>query len=241
MVFLGMTQPLDLHPQAIAGLGRGGVRLRWPASPGAARAAALCHDAIAARVIPPGARPAASATLPAALILGHGGLGIGPAGAPPGVHLPHGVGHGLRFLHLRSCRGLGLLLRQLTRMHHDKAHRFLHDPLLTRLDLHLPPDAVPMPTAGRFRLGPPRLLSHQGQGAWLRPPGCECLPYGTGARDECDHVDRVRQTQAQRAATRGLTLRHNPTHPLQTSRQTFLNRERGFHTITPIAIAHADA
>jgi hypothetical protein len=57
MVCLGMTPPLDLHHQARAGLGRGWGRLRWPSSPGAARAAALCHDARAARVRPPGARP----------------------------------------------------------------------------------------------------------------------------------------------------------------------------------------
>jgi hypothetical protein len=120
-------------------------------------------------------------------------------------------------------RGLGLLLRQLTRMHHDKAHLFLHDPLITLLHLHLPHDALPMPTAGRFRPGPPRFLDEQRQGELLLSPGFECLPYGTGARDECDQVDLVLQAQAQRAATLGLTIRHNPTHPLQTQRQTFLN------------------
>ena len=87
-----------------------------------------------------------------------GGLGIGPAGKPPGVHLPHVVGHSLRFFHLSRGRGLGLLLRQLTRMHHDKAHLFLHDPLLTILHLHRPHDALPMPGAGRFRLGSPWFL-----------------------------------------------------------------------------------
>src|SRR5262249_51496548 len=241
MVFLGMTPHLDVRHQAIPGLGRGWVRLRWPSSPGAARAAALGHDAIAERVIPPGARLAASAALPSALILGDGGLGIGPAGTPPGVPLSHVVGHGLRFLHWRPGRGLGVLLRQLTRMPHDKAHLFLPDPLITILHLSLPHDALPMPAAGRFRLGPPRFLDEQGQGELLLSPGCECLPYGTGARDACDQVDLVLQTQAQRAATIGLTIRHNPTYPLQTQRQTFLNREWRFHTITPVAITNADA
>jgi len=92
------------------------------------------------------------------------------------VHLAHVVGHGLRCLHWRRGRGLGLLLRQLTRMHHDQAHLFLHDPLLTLLHLSLPHDAVPMPAAGRCRLGPPRLLSDQGQGALLLSPGFEGLP-----------------------------------------------------------------
>jgi hypothetical protein len=192
-------------------------------------------------VISPRARLAAAAALPSALIRGAGGRGIGPAREPPGVDLPHVVGHGLRFFHLSRGRGLGLLLRQWTRMPHDKAPLFLHAPLITLLHLHLPHDALPMPAAGRFRLGPPRFLYQQGQGELLLSPGFEGLPYGTGARDECDQVDLVRQTHAQRAATLGLTLRHNPTHPLQTQRQTCLNRERRFHTITPVAITNADA
>jgi hypothetical protein len=100
----------------------------------------------------------ASAALPSALIRGDGSLGIGPAGAPPGGRLPHVVGHGLSFFPLSRGSGLGLRLRQLTRMHHNKAHLFLHDPLLTLLHLHLPHDALPMPAAGCFRFGPPRFL-----------------------------------------------------------------------------------
>jgi len=98
-----------------------------------------------------------------------------------------------------------------------------------------------MPTAGRFRLGPPRVLSSEGHGALLRPPGVACRPYGTGARDAGDQVDLVLQTQAQGLATLGLPIRHNPTPPLHTSRQTFPKRARRFHTLTPLAIAHADA
>jgi len=51
----------------------------------------------------------------------------------------------------------------------------------------------------------------------------------------------VLQTQAQGPATLGLAIRHNPTHPRQTQRQTLLNREQRFHTITPVAIANAKA
>jgi hypothetical protein len=176
MVCLGMTPPLDLHHQARAGLGRGWGRLRWPSSPGAARAAALCHDARAARVRPPGARPAAAAPLPAALLLGTGGRGIGPAGAPPGVPRPPVGGPGLSGFPWRSGRGRGVRRRQLTRMHPAQAHRFRHDPWLPILDRPLPHDAWPMPTAGRCRRGPPRFLSHPGQGEWLLPPGFAGLP-----------------------------------------------------------------
>ena len=79
--------------------------------------------------------------------------------------------------------GLGLLLRQLARMHHDKAQRFLRDPSIAVLDLHLPEHALPMPAAGRFVLGPPRLLHQEGQGGLLLSPGFEFLADGTGARD----------------------------------------------------------
>src|SRR6185295_1310367 len=133
---------------------RGWVRLRWPSSPGAARAAALCHDAIADCVIPPRARPAPPASLPPALILGHGGLGIGPAGKPPSVHLPHVGSHGLAFIGLGCGIGLGLLLRQLTRMYHHKTEHRGGDPRIPILHLYWPHDALPMPAAGRFRLGP---------------------------------------------------------------------------------------
>src|SRR5687768_5867563 len=47
IVFLWVTEDLDLDHQAIARLGRGWIRLRWTSSTGAARAADLCHDAIA--------------------------------------------------------------------------------------------------------------------------------------------------------------------------------------------------
>jgi hypothetical protein len=48
------------------------------------------------------------------------------------------------------------------------------------------------------------------------------------------------QTQAQGAATIGFTIGHNPAHPFQAQGETFLNSDRGFHAITPIAIPHAE-
>ena len=51
----------------------------------------------------------------------------------------------------------------------------------------------------------------------------------------------VLQTQAQGAATIGLTIRDDPTHPLQAQGQTLLNRHGRFHTITAVAIPHAEA
>jgi hypothetical protein len=133
------------------------------------------------------------ALLPAR-IGGDGGLGIGPAGKPLGVPLPHVVSHGLRFLRLCSRIGLGVLLGQLTRMHDDKAHLFLGDPPLTVFDLDAAQDAVPMPTARLFVLGPPGLLHEEGQGRVLAAPGFEFLPNGTRPRDEGDSPNAVLQT-----------------------------------------------
>jgi hypothetical protein len=68
-------------------------------------------------------------------------------------------------------------------MHDDKAPLFLGDPPLTLLDFDAAEDAVPMPTARLFGLGPPGLLHQEGQGKVLAAPGCEFLPYGTRTRD----------------------------------------------------------
>src|SRR5215831_19118132 len=107
MVFLWVTQPLDLAHHARARLGRGVGALRWPSSTGAARGAGGGPDARADRVIPPRARPAPAASLPPALLRGDGGRGSGPAGAPPGVHLPPVSSHGLGFPGLGGAIGLG--------------------------------------------------------------------------------------------------------------------------------------
>ena len=49
------------------------------------------------------------------------------------------------------------------------------------------------------------------------------------------------ETHAQRAATIGLTIRDDPTHPLQAQGQTLFNRHRGFSTIAAVAIAYTEA
>ncbi len=49
------------------------------------------------------------------------------------------------------------------------------------------------------------------------------------------------QTQSQGAATIGLTIRHDPTHPVQAQRQTLFNGAWCFHTITAVAIPQANA
>jgi hypothetical protein len=69
---------------------------------------------------------------------------------------------GRSFLRWRRGLCLGLLLRQLARMPHDKAQGLVHEAPVTVLDLALPEHAVPRPAAGRLVLRPPRLLYPEG-------------------------------------------------------------------------------
>jgi hypothetical protein len=113
---------------------------------------------IADRMIPPWARRAPSPSRASPLILRDGGFGIRLTGKPPGLHLLDVRCDGFGFLRLRGGIGLRLLLRQLARMHHDKAQFLLGDP--SRALLHLDPAeyTVSMPAARRLVLRPSRLL-----------------------------------------------------------------------------------
>ena len=106
----------------------------------------------------PGTWTAPAASLASPLRRGDNGFSVGAAGKPLGLDTLDVVGHGLGFLRLGSPRGLRLLLRQLTRMHDDKAQGLLGDLPLALLHLPLAEPAVPMPTARRFVLRPPGLL-----------------------------------------------------------------------------------
>jgi hypothetical protein len=90
---------------------------------------------------------------------------------------------GFGFLGLRGGIGLGLLLRQLARMHHNKAERFERDPSVAVLYLYLPDHTLAMPPAWCLVLGPPRFLHQEGQHRLVLAPGFETLPDSTRARD----------------------------------------------------------
>jgi hypothetical protein len=65
---------------------------------GTSRAAGLCHDVIADRMIPPRARATPSPSLPTPLLLGDSGVGIRLARKPLRLHPLYVVGQGLGFL-----------------------------------------------------------------------------------------------------------------------------------------------
>jgi hypothetical protein len=100
-------------------------------------------------------------------------------------------------------------------MHHEKTPFLLRHPPIAVLDLHRPEDALPMPLAARFVLGPPRLFHEERQGGLLLSPGFQLLAHRTGAWHEGDQAQRLFQTQASRPATIGLALRYDPVDTLQ--------------------------
>src|SRR4029453_998665 len=169
--------------EVIARLHRGWPGLRGPSPPHAAPAAGVGYDAIADRMIPPGLGTAASPARPPVLILRDRRFGIRRTGKPASLHALHVLCNSSSFLLLGGGIGLGLLLRQLARMHHHKAERFERYSSVAVLNLHLPAHTLSMPAARRFILGPPRLLQQEGQGGLLLPPGFEGLADGTRARD----------------------------------------------------------
>src|SRR5262245_37773844 len=158
LALFSIGQRLDLDHEAIARLGRGRVRLGWTSPTGTVRAASVGHNAIAYRMIAPGAWAATSSALLLALICCQGGFGIRQAGKPLRLDTLGVVCHRLGFLRLGDGIRLGLLLRELTRMHHDKTERFSSNPSVAVLDLDLAHHTLPMPAAGWLILGAPRLL-----------------------------------------------------------------------------------
>jgi hypothetical protein len=171
-----------------------------------------------------------------ALILGDGSLGIGPARKPLRLHLPRVGGYGLRFLCLGRGIGLRLLLRQLTRMHHDKAPFLLGDPSLAVLDLDLANDAWAMPLATHVVFGPPGFFHQERQGGGLLAPRFQLLAHRTGAWHEGHHAEPLLQAETQGPSTLGFPIRHDALDALQAEVEVLLYGERGLCTVAGISI-----
>src|SRR5262249_40116035 len=155
LVRFSLGQRLDFAPEALARLGRGRVRLGWTSPTSTARAAGGGPKAGAARGRKAGGGAGTAAGPALAPPHRPGGLGIRQAGTPLGLSLLDGRRDGFGCLGLGGSLGLGLLLRQWARMHHEKAPVFLRPPPSAVLDLPRPDDAWSRPLAARFVLGPP--------------------------------------------------------------------------------------
>jgi hypothetical protein len=129
------------------------------------------------------------------------------------------IGHGLGFCHVSRGIGLGVLLRQWMRMHHDNAPRLLSDAAIAVVDLSLAAHTVATPARGGLVLRPPGVLHQPGPGGVRAPPSVACLPDSTRARDERDALDLVLKTYTQATTPRGLTIRDAATPPGHTSGQ----------------------
>jgi hypothetical protein len=134
-------------------------------------------------MIPPGLGPAAAPPRSSVLVLRDRRFGIHLTGKPPRLHMREVCNDRFGFFCLRSAICLGLLLRQLARMHDHKAKGLVPYAPVTVCYLHLAEHALPMPAAWGFVLRPTRFLHEEGQGGLLVPPGFEVLTDGTGARD----------------------------------------------------------
>jgi hypothetical protein len=165
-------------------------------------------------MIPPGLGPAATPPRSPVLVLRYRRFGIRLTGKPPRLRMRDVRNDRFGFFCLRSAICLGLLLRQLARMHNHKAKGLVRYAPVTVLYLHLAGHALPVPAAWGFILRPTRFLHEEGQGGLLVPPSVEVLTDGTGARDSRDHANPVLQTQAQGAATIRLTVGDNPADPV---------------------------
>jgi hypothetical protein len=241
MVLLQRGPGCHLHPQAIARFRRGGLRLGWTSPSSPTRAARLGHNAIAARMRPPGVWPAASSSRAPALLRRDSRCGLRLTRNPLGWPWL-AVGHdGFGCLGRRSGRGRRLLRRQWARMPHHTAERCACAPAVALLALPLPAHTVSRPTPRGRGLRPPRLLPPEGQGGVLLAPGVAGLADGTGARASRDEGDLLLETPAQRAATLRLTIRDAPPPPLQAPGQTRCKRHGRVPTIAALALTPTKA
>ena len=158
----------------------------------------------------------ASSSWPPALTLRNGGFGIRLTGKPPGLSLLDVRRDDCGVLLVGGGIDLGLLLRQLARMPHEKAQRFLRHPPIAVLALDRPDDALPRPLAARCVLGPPRLFPSEGQGGLLLSPGFQLVAHRPGAWHEGHPAPPLFPTQASRPSTLCLALRHDSVDTLQT-------------------------
>jgi hypothetical protein len=96
-----------------------------------------------------------------------------------------------------------------------------------------------MPVAWPFVLRSARCLHQEGHDGWLLPPGVACLPHSAGAWHEGDSANAMFQTPAEGAATLGVAIGDDPTHPVHAQREPLLNGQGRCDTVPAVAIPQA--
>jgi hypothetical protein len=247
----GQDSPARLLRRAVEGrhldhaaiAGRWRRRLRGGRAPaaGAAPAPRLRGDALTHRMILPRPGPAATPALPMPCIGGDGRVCIGGAGKPVGCHPPARRCAPLGFWGLGEGRGVSLRRRHLPRGPHDNTPRRLDPPPITLRHVSRADEASPRPLARRLLPGPSRLLPPERPCGLRRSPGCPCLPHRPGARSQGHKAAPAFQAPPQRPSTIRLTVGHKAAPPLAPQRETRVDRPRGLHASTQVALPTADA
>src|SRR5438128_6139118 len=98
----------------------------------------------------PWLRATPSSALASAFIVEERRLSIRRTGKPSGFNTPDVLRHGFRCLALGSGIRGGLLLGQLTRVHHDKPALLLRHPSIGICHLDAAHDTLALPTSGRI-------------------------------------------------------------------------------------------
>src|SRR4029434_4161873 len=95
---------------------------------------------------------------------------------------------------------------------------------MSELDFHMADDAVPGPAARRLLTGPARFFEQEGQWAVLLAPRLQLRAHRTRTRNQRDQPHALFEAQPQRPFAVSLAVSHNAAHPVESERQTLLNR-----------------
>src|SRR5262249_33150549 len=150
-------------------------------------------------------------------------------------------GHGLGCCPWSRGSGRGVLLSPLPRLPHATAPRLRRHAAIAGFDRYLAAPPVAMPAPGCRGLRPPGCLHQQGPGGLHAPPRVESRPDSPRARDERDELALGRTTSTQGTTTIGLTIRDDAAPPCHIYGQARLAGDGGFHPITAVASAPANA
>src|SRR5215831_8854315 len=192
-------------------------------------------------MIPPRPGLAPTPPLASAFVLGNGRRRIGGTGKPAGFNTRAMFCHPLGLFGLGGGVGHGCLLGQLAGVHDEKTEGRDRASPVSIFHFPLADDTASVPASRGLMPCPARFFEEQGQRALLLAPRLHLLAHRTRARDQREQSYALLQAQPQRAFTVCFTIGHDAAHPIETERQTFLERHGSCCAVTGIAIPQAHA